>query len=209
MHHVHAGLGLQQFARQMQDAAAAGRSVVDLAGLRARRLQQVRHRSIGRVLRHHDHQRRRADDGDRRNVLDRVIRHAFVQAGVDGVVGRHDGQRVAVRLGGYQLPRAGYARRARQIFHDQRLRQGLAQMLGHHAGNHVGGGAGRGRHDQADGTVGVAGRLGEGRGQHGGKRQRTAGQESGGGGHDVSVSSQRGLIAPAWVRAQGHVKGAV
>ncbi|KAG1270965.1 hypothetical protein G6F65_012728 [Rhizopus arrhizus] len=138
-----------------------------------------------------------------------VVPMTEIGAGVDGVVGRYDGQRVAVGLRGHQLARAGDARRARQILDDQGLRERLAQVFRHHAGDDVGGGPRRCRHDQADRMVGVARRLRGRRGQQGAECKRTARQESGGGVHVVSVSSQRGLSAPAWAAPASHVKGAL
>ena len=134
-----AGLVDEHLRGEVQDGAVARRGVVQLPRLG---LQQ-RHQLL-RVVRRHprvdeDDDWRGADDGDRRDVVDRIERHRFVDARVDHVVVRHHAERVAVGRGLHQRRRADDATGARLVLHHHRVAQGLAEgaLRGAHDGVHA------------------------------------------------------------------------
>ena len=77
---------------------------------------------------------------------------------IDGVRRRgRDQQRVAVGLGVLDLHGADRARGAALVVDDHGLAELLGQLVGEHAADDVGRPAGRERHDEADGTIGILG----------------------------------------------------
>ncbi len=91
------------------------------------------------------------DAGERRKVLDRVVARLLQQEHVVavGLVVAED-DRVAVRLGASDAPRADCARGAGHILDDHVLPEGLADLLADDAGNRVGRSAGRVGDDELD-----------------------------------------------------------
>ena len=86
-----------QLGRNLIDAAETGRGVGDLARPAPGQSEQLPgrlHRELGRCR---DQQRRAGNKGNRREVLDRVERHALLDRRVDREGRRHQQQRVAVR----------------------------------------------------------------------------------------------------------------
>ena len=97
-----------------------------------------------------DHLRRACNDGDRREILDRVIGQVGVgHRGDREIVGHHQ-QRVTVRRGLRDLSRADRAARAGDVFDDERLPETLTELLRKQARDQVGRTAGRIGHDDAD-----------------------------------------------------------
>ena len=139
---------------QVLAAAVARRGVVDLAGLAAGELDQLLH-VPGRQRRMHHHDAGlSADQRDRREVVDRLVRQLGVQRRADGVGLRCQQQRVAVgwrpghRLGADRGTRTG------PVVDHHLLPQPLAQLLRHHAGRSVDRATRRERHDDADRPAG-------------------------------------------------------
>ena len=86
-----AGLVDEHLRGEMQDRAVARRAVVVARPAWPSAARSAPARSSPAPWRiDHDHDRRRADDRDRRDVGDRVERHRLVDAGIDHVVVRHD-----------------------------------------------------------------------------------------------------------------------
>ncbi len=162
---------LEQLAIQVRNAALAGRGVAVLArvGLQQRdEFLEILGRHLGV---HGQHVRHVHQVGDRREVLDRIVRIL----GVGGGVGRHrahsgDAERVAVRRGLGQRVGADRAAATATVLHHHGLAQLAAQRVGHGAADDVGGAARRERYDQADRLVGIRLRVGDARlcqAQHG------------------------------------------
>ncbi|MCY1531335.1 hypothetical protein D9M68_665570 [compost metagenome] len=148
------GARLQQFARQMAGAAVPTRTVVQLAGVLLRVIDQVGQLFdlvlLGELDVHHQHVGHRGHDRDRREVLHRVVRQVGEQPGVDRV-GRDCAHHQRIAVGRRLRHEVGpdIAARARAVFHDDGLAQGTAHLLGQHAGHGVQRAAGRVRHDEA------------------------------------------------------------
>ncbi|MNT15283.1 hypothetical protein D3C72_1503300 [compost metagenome] len=152
---MHAQRFLQQHAAKLRDGAQAGVGQVDLVAVFLGVLDERRH-AIGRQVlaakQGHRHVGHLADIGE---VRQRIERQLAVQRGR----GRHavvvDQEGVAVGRGARHVLRGQRAARAGAIFdHDtlpQRLGHGRAQA----ARDHIGRPAGRERHHQRNGVVGV------------------------------------------------------
>ncbi len=141
----------QQFAGKMRQAAGAGGSEIEFAGLRLGQRHQLAHVLGRHVARHDEHFRHRDHQGDRREILQRLVRH-LLHALVDrerAQIDDADGVAVGRGLGdGIGAERA--ARAAAIVDHDRLLGQ-LRHALADDAGDDVVGPAGRERHDQLDG----------------------------------------------------------
>jgi hypothetical protein len=139
VHHVDLGLGFEQLAGKMAGAPVAARAERELARIRLRITDQLGDR-IGRHRRiQHQHVRRNRDQGDRREVLDRVVRHLAVQADVDRVrrqCALED--RVAVGRAFRDQVGADVAAGARSVVDDHRLSPGDRELLSDRAGDRVG-----------------------------------------------------------------------
>ena len=105
-------------------AAMADRQALRLRlGLR----DEVCDRDNGRLLRGHQHERDFRQQGDRRQILDRIERHGrTIEVGIDGQhAGRGHAERVAVRGGLRHGPDPDIAARASPVLDDNRLTQRL------------------------------------------------------------------------------------
>ena len=154
MQHVDAGLGLEQFARQMRARAVAHRAEGQAPGL-AFAIATTSPRLVRReILSHHQHMRHRGDAGDRREILHRIERPALDQAlvGGMGLVGAED-QRVAVRLGARHRAGADDARRAGAVLDHDRLLEVGRRLLRDQPRQRVDRPAGRVGHDDGDGAA--------------------------------------------------------
>ena len=105
---------------------------------------------------HGEHRRRDADLRDRREILHRIVRHLGVEAGIDRVGrDRRDQQRVAVRRGLRDLVGADIAARADLVLDEELLAEQFRELGGEDAPDDVGRPAGRERHHDANGPVGI------------------------------------------------------
>jgi hypothetical protein len=84
---VDAGLPPQHLAEQVTGRSGADRAVVELAGMRARKGDQLidRSRRHGRV--HHQHDGHAREQRDRLEILERIVGELGVEVGTDGEVG--------------------------------------------------------------------------------------------------------------------------
>ena len=145
----------EQLDHEMGLGGCAGRGVVEFAGLglgerhefgqrigRHLRIDQEQHR----ILRHHD---------DGREVALAVVGHAWAGGRNDREARGDHQQGVAVRrrLGGGVG--ADDAARGRPVVDDERLSHRPLEIRRHQPRHHVVEPAGRERHDQADGTIGI------------------------------------------------------
>ncbi len=91
--HHDAGLQLDQLAGEMRRGADAGGSEIELAGIGLGVGQEFSERSHRQALRGHDHHGRGADDRDRLQPLEQVIRNVRQQRriGDEARVGQQDG----------------------------------------------------------------------------------------------------------------------
>ncbi len=123
----------------MRARADAGGAVVELGGLGLRQRDDILDALHGQVLLRHEHMLERADAGQRREVLHRVVagllQHEHVVA-VRLVVAERDHVAIGLRPG--DLARAERARRAGDILDDDVLAERPGDLLRHHAGDHVG-----------------------------------------------------------------------
>ena len=149
MHDVDAGHRLEQFGRQMRRAAEARRAVEELTGLRFGERDEFRHR-FRRNIRIDRHQvRHPCDDGDRLDVLDRIVGHVLLNILVDRVGARRaDDEGVAVRIGLGDEIGGDVAACARLVLDDELLAVFFRELLRHEAAENVGGAAGGERHDE-------------------------------------------------------------
>ena len=199
MHGVDAGLGLEQFTRQMLHAAIAWRADAGTAGLRLDPLEQLV-QILGRYLGAGDeHQRNRGGERDRREVLDRVVVQLGVETGADGVRGRGLEQRVAVRRRLGHVLRAHRGACARAVVHDHGLAPLGAELVGNHAADHVSRAARWIRHDHAHGLGRVALRERGGDGGEGGGAGKRCQQHAQGRTASVHVGS------PGFFESKGDV----
>ncbi len=120
VHHVGAGLGFEQFHREMRGRSGAGRSVVELAGLLFGQRHQLLHRRGGKVLAYHQRMLEVGNARDRAEIGHRIIAGLLEQDAVGRVrlVGaEHDG--VPGRLGPCHLARPERARCAGLVLDHQ------------------------------------------------------------------------------------------
>ena len=132
----------EQLAAQMRRRSDAGTGKAVFAGIVPDELHQFRQR-LGRHLRvdHHDIRRNR-NQRHRREILDRIIRHLGVEAGVHDEAGadRHDG--VAVRRHAGDLAGRGVAAGAADVLDEELLAEIVGKLLRHDAGDGIGRSAG-------------------------------------------------------------------
>ncbi len=117
----------EHLAGQMNHGAVAGGRVVVFVRPGLQQCDQfldVARRHLGVD---YQHQRRRAQHADRRDVLDRVERHRLEHAGIDRMVVRHHAERGAVRGRLDHSGRTGDAARAGHVLDDDRLAERLAK----------------------------------------------------------------------------------
>ncbi|MNQ84356.1 hypothetical protein D3C85_994820 [compost metagenome] len=128
----------------------------------------------------------RDDQGDRHEVLDRVVGQLGVDGLIDGVrADRAHQQGVAIGRGARGFRRADVAAGARLVVHHHGLVPALAQFGRHHARGDVGGAAGGEGHDDLHVAFRVVRQGRRGRQKKGGGRQQ--------GGRDESAS-RRGCM---------------
>src|SRR5437870_4784891 len=144
----------EQLARQVRDAARAGRRVRQLVRLAPRQLDQLlqvvrRHRGM-----HRDHERPLRELDDRRDVVHRVERQ-LVQARVHRVAARHQQQGVTV---GRRLDRklgAQIAASAGLVLDDHLVAEPLGELLRDQPRDEIGAAAGSERRDDAHRLGGI------------------------------------------------------
>ena len=153
-----AGIDLEQLAGEMPGAAVAARAEGELAGIRLGIGDEFL-RGVDRQRRVDDeHVRRDRDQRDRREVLDRVVRHLRVEAGVDRVRRQRSHQdRVAVGRRFRNEIGADVAARAGAVVHHNALAPRVAQLLRDRAADDVERSARRKRHDEPHRPVRVRG----------------------------------------------------
>ena len=132
----------EQLAAQMRRRTDAGTGKAVLAGVVPNELHQFR-QCLGRHLRidHHDIRRDR-DQRHGREILDRIIRHLGVEAGVHDEAGadHHDG--VAVRRHARDLAGRNVAARAADVLDEELMAEIVGKLLRHDAGDGIGRSAG-------------------------------------------------------------------
>src|SRR5213079_1507345 len=151
VHHLHAGHRLVHRRGELRGAAVAVGGVVQDTGMGARVGGE-----LGDVLRrylwiHHQHRRRRGDQGDRREVLQRVVAELLVQVRIHHVAAdAGEEKRVAVGRRLRRELRADRAAGAGPVVDDDRLAKLRADLLRDRARHGVVAAAGREGDDQVD-----------------------------------------------------------
>jgi hypothetical protein len=132
----------EQFAAQMRRRADAGTGKAVLAGIVPDELHQLRE-CLGGHLRvdHHDIRRDR-DQRHRREILDRIIRHLGVEAGIDDEAGADGHDRVAVRGHACDLSSRNVAAGAADVLDEELMAEVVGKLLRHDAGDGIGRSAG-------------------------------------------------------------------
>ena len=154
VHEEDAGLLLEQLHRQVRQRPRTGRAVAQLPGLAARVVEQLAQRVHRQRCVDHQHVGRGTDHADRREVLDRVVRHLARgrRRAVRGDITLH--QRAAVGHGARRGLAGDGAAAAADVVDHEGLVQHPAPALGDRAAHHVAAAAGGHRHDVADRFVG-------------------------------------------------------
>ena len=173
VHHEHIGLRLEELGRELHDGAVAAGGVVEPARVLARMLDPLLDGFGGRVVGHQHDAGCVAQMPNGREVTHRVIGHARVEVGADGMCAG-GGQQQGVTIG-RRLGREVGAQRtagAGLVVHHHRLAQPFAEFLREAAGKQVGGPTGREGHNEADrlGRVGL--RMGHAGQRAGGQAER-------------------------------------
>ena len=150
MHHLRVGHRLKQSSCQMTRSANACGHIGQLFGPRFRQRNQFAH-----ILRWHrwvqrQHHRTRTGQRQRREILDRIKRQFFVEAGVDGMPARNQRDRIAVGRGTRRQLGADDAIGTGTVFDDYLLLHGLDHFLRHCTTNTIVATAGRKDRDNAD-----------------------------------------------------------
>src|SRR5262249_3906976 len=141
------------------DAWDGGR--VELAGLRARTLDEVGQITDAQRCRHADRQHRRGEAGNRQNVV-RVVGQLLVEVRVDDEVAARSPQERVIVVGGQPgLDRDDAVTAGPVVDHD-RLAPARRQLLLDQAGADIGTGAGPERYDELDRALRPRGCLGQG-----------------------------------------------
>src|SRR6266404_409506 len=138
MDDVDLGTGAKQLAGEMRHAARAGRPVVDGAGLRFGKGDQLAH--IGDRDRGGGDQQLRhpGDEGDRREILERIIENLLLQGGADRQrAGARDRDGVTIRLGLSHIIGPERTARAGTIVDDDQLPEQLLHLLAKDASDDV------------------------------------------------------------------------
>ena len=147
MRHAGAGKQIEQFTRQMGNAASTRRSIVQYPRFRfgvrnefGNTLQ--RHRWM-----HYQHKGGVADQPHRQNIVDRIKRH-FEHRRIGGITARHDDRGIAVRTRAHRGLHAERAAATGAVVDDHRLLERLGQLLRQHTGDDIGATAGGEGHNQ-------------------------------------------------------------
>jgi hypothetical protein len=107
-----------------------------------------------------DRIRRGAEFGDRREILEGIIGHLGIKAGIDHVGARADQQRIAVRLGMGHVSDPDIAAGARAVLDNDIAGQREPEILAEDSRHDVGGAGRRERNDDLDRPLRIARRLG-------------------------------------------------
>ena len=162
MHDIDVGRQLEQFARQMRQAAGTGRGEIQFPRLRLGERDQFLHVPGGEVGRDYQHLGHGGDQRHRREILQRIIGDLF-HARADSERARtRDCDGVTVGWGLGDRVGAEHAALAAAVVDQHRLLGNLGHALSDHARDNVIGAAGRERHDQLDGLCGEILRRGQG-----------------------------------------------
>ena len=151
------GLGqvLEQLGGDMQISADTGRGIIELARLLLRQRDELGHRFRRHRGMHHQHKRRRRQQGNRCEILDRVERHFFIKARIHHERQRIQQQRMTIGRGPCGDLRTNVARGTRPVVNHELLPQRLAHTIEHHAPQRIHAPARRVGQDDADDVVGV------------------------------------------------------
>ncbi|MNJ59128.1 hypothetical protein D3C77_547950 [compost metagenome] len=152
---VGAGFHLEEFARQVNGRAAAGRRAGQLAGVGLGVGDVFLHRLDGHLGVDHQNVGNGGDQAYWLEVFDEVVVELAVQRAVDGVGDGAHVQRVAVGRRARHDFRADVAVGARLVLDDEALPELFRQRLGHQARDDVGGATGGVAHHDGDGPVGI------------------------------------------------------
>ncbi len=170
MRQLRAGGGLEQFAHHVRRRADAARAIGVVPGPRLREGREFRRVACRQRRVAEDQQRRRADHGDRHQVLLDVIGHARLQGGHDGEGQVREQQRVAIRRGSRDVFGAEHRAGARAVLDHDRLPERGTEPRLDQPRQHVRRPARGEGHHQADRPVRPLGLREGGRGKHGPRR---------------------------------------
>ena len=172
---------LEQLSAHVRRAAMSRRREGELAWVLLRLREDVGDRMERRGRRHHQQVREQADQGDRREVGDRIVADRREQVAVEREPGGGDVHGVAIGSGARDLLGGDVAAGARLVLDHDLLAPHLAEPRAEDAGDAVDAAAGRERHHQLHdaGGPGLDGGLREGRPVGEGRRERGGGREHG------------------------------
>ena len=154
---------------QHRAVAAGGERV--LAGIGPGKRHEVCDRFRRKRGVHAEHDRPARDHGDRREVLEGLIRHLGAGRGADHqLVVRHEdgvavGRRLGDEFGGERTATAA------AVFRHERLARALREALGEHAAEHIGAAAGRRRDHKPHGPIGIRLRMRPGKSDEQGEQR--------------------------------------
>ena len=138
----------EQLAAQMRRRADAGTGKAVLAGVVPDELHQFRQCLGGHLRVHHHDIRRDRDQRHGREILDRIIRHLGVEAGIDDEAGADHHEGVAVRRHAGDLAGRDVAARAADVLDKELMAEIVAKFLGDDARDDIGRSAsGKADHD--------------------------------------------------------------
>jgi hypothetical protein len=168
MEEVDARFELEKLARQVHGAAQSRARVRQLTRLLPGKRNHLRQIAGRKRRRCGDEDRRRAGQGYRREIPQRVVRHLLAQRRQDDERGDHHAEGMAVGRGACDVLHAEQRSGARLVVHDDRLAPHRLQLLRVDARLDVDRAARRVRHDEVDGAggEGLRGRGAERRHQH-------------------------------------------
>ena len=196
---LHLGVGRELFHQQVRRGADAGRAVVDLARVLARRLDVLVEGLVGRIGAHREAEGVARDADDEGEVLERVplhllhvrhAQHAHRELG-DGVAVGPGGQRHRARAGG--------AAAARLVLDDDRSGRGACRRARPARG-------GAGRSSRRPATADQRDRLGRDRPARGPAERRDERRRGGRGEDGAAANAEQGLRGQA--RGEGKTRGA-
>jgi hypothetical protein len=137
--------------RDVRTRRRAGARQVQLARFRARSIQQIGERAVGRLGTDHQQLRRARQIADRLEARQRVVAE-LAQMRVDDELGRRDQQRVAVGRRACRRFGADGVAGAGPVLDHQCLPLRAADLVGEQPCQRVGAAAGGRRHDDLDGA---------------------------------------------------------
>ena len=163
VHHVDAGMELEQLGRKMRQRAGAWGRVVEHARARFGIGDEFLQRAHAHVGPDGIDHREGRELGDRVEVLHRIVVHLVIKARIDHEAGRRHQERIAIRACARDVAVADAAAGAAAVLDHDRLPQPLRERLLDRAHHDVIGAAGRERHHDGDGTLRVVRNSGGGR----------------------------------------------